>query len=328
MGKLCPTDLLKVNHTPAFILNSYQKTFEDNFIGQTQLDLSKWDTSYYWGPGVTINNEEQYYVDIKDPTTPQPTNPFSFGPNGLIITAAPWQPNINGRHYTSGLINTKNTKTFTEAYVEYRMKPPCNADGSWPAGWLLNHRYYDNSAARMADEGGVNDKFNPEIDWPEFVTGGNNNGTQFAKAAYHYFTGDKNDPNNYSRWTLDANNFIEVAAHPNNAGTLLSQFNVYQDCAGQNQFTLPESTGVDFCQDFHTFGIHRVPNDFIHFYLDGVLVGCINGANNIIAEQRMYVLFNLAVGGNYPFGNPPTQIANVNDYPAQLEIQCVRIFEP
>lgn len=317
------------NDAPRFVLNNYQKTFEDIFKGQTALDSTKWDSDFYWGPGITINNEEQYYVDVLGGVGPQPANPFSFGPNGLIITAAPWEPNINGRHYTSGMINTKSSiNNLTEHYVEACLKPPCNADGSWPAGWLLNTIYYDTADAKNAAEGGINDKFNPEIDHPEFVTGGGNTGTACAKSAYHYHTGDRNDPANYYRWTLDANNFIQVEAHDQSAGAVASQFNVYQDCGGSNQFQLPEICDTDYCQDFHTFGIHRVPNNFIHFYIDGQLFTCINGADNIITDQEMYYILNLAVGGNYPFGNPPSQIADVTTWPAQLEVEYVRIYQP
>lgn len=40
----------------------YQLVFEDNFDG-TELDNSKWNREFLWGPGVIINREEQYYVN-------------------------------------------------------------------------------------------------------------------------------------------------------------------------------------------------------------------------------------------------------------------------
>ena len=319
---LCPSSIK--NDAPLEVTENYQITFEDVFVGQTQLDPNKWDTDYYWGPNLTINSEEQYYVDTLGGFGQQPTDPFSFGPNGLIITAEPWDSGIDGINYTSGVINTKSSFCLSEGYCEWCLKPPCNADGSWPAGWLLNKRYYNNAFDKNQAEGGTGDKFNPEIDWPEFVTGGGNTGTSCAKAAYHYFTGDVNSPTNYSRWTLDGNNFIQVDFSPANTG-LQSQFNVYQDCAGNNDFRIPEVCETDYCQDFHTYGIHRVPGQFIKFYLDGVLKRCVYGD---ITDQEMYILLNLAVGGSYPFGNPPSQLANSADYPAQLEIEYVRVYEP
>ncbi len=40
----------------------YKLVFEDNFDGGS-LDRNKWDTEFLWGPGIIINNEQQYYVN-------------------------------------------------------------------------------------------------------------------------------------------------------------------------------------------------------------------------------------------------------------------------
>ena len=40
----------------------YKLVFEDNFDSGS-LDRNKWDTEFLWGPGIIINNEQQYYVN-------------------------------------------------------------------------------------------------------------------------------------------------------------------------------------------------------------------------------------------------------------------------
>ena len=42
-------------------LSDFELVFSDEFNG-SQLDSSKWNTGYLWGPYLPINNEEQLYV--------------------------------------------------------------------------------------------------------------------------------------------------------------------------------------------------------------------------------------------------------------------------
>lgn len=60
----------------------YQLVFEDNFDGGS-LDRSKWDTEFLWGPGIVINNEQQYYVNNNQ----FGYNPFKVGGGQLSIEA-------------------------------------------------------------------------------------------------------------------------------------------------------------------------------------------------------------------------------------------------
>jgi len=292
---------------------------------KTALDPTKWNSAYLWGPNQTINSEEQYYVDTLGGTGAQPTDPFIFTPDYLSITAAPWPG--GQKDYTSGLLTTYDSFCFTDYYREICMRPPCNADGSWPAAWELNKRYYQNAAIKIQNEPTAsNDKFNPEID-NEFVTGTGNN-TQCMLFAYHYFTGDRSQ--NHSQWDIDEFGFTETIVDPNgNPLTPRTPAGQYIDCDGNLASSLPRyclPDGGDFCDDFHTFGLEKCSNGHIRWYIDGELVRCINGPADIIADQEMYFLMNLAVGGAYPYGNPPTQLADPNDYPASLDVEYVRIY--
>ena len=60
----------------------YTLVFEDNFDSDS-LDRSKWNTEFLWGPGVVINNEQQYYVNEGQFNY----NPFKVADGVLAIQA-------------------------------------------------------------------------------------------------------------------------------------------------------------------------------------------------------------------------------------------------
>lgn len=68
--------------TPENTSGEYRLVFEDNFDG-TELDRGKWETEFLWGPGVIINNEQQYYVNDNQ----FGYNPFKVGNGTLSIEA-------------------------------------------------------------------------------------------------------------------------------------------------------------------------------------------------------------------------------------------------
>lgn len=316
--KNCPAHL---RATPAHVLADYPLIFTDDFNGQ--LDPNKWNSSYVWGPNTVINNEAQYYPDILGGSGWQGYNPFSFTPEGkLLITADNLDPNDlppTGQTMGSGLITTRDSCCFKYGYIEVCIKNPCCPSGMWSAVWLLNCMYYDFAQQKndMENGGTGNDKFNFEIDM-EFVDNFGCDST--VRPAYHYVTGDRTA--NASLWSLDGAGFQQKDYNP--PYTLQSQFNQYTDKDG-NQAGLLEPVGGSSCQEPVIIGVDWCP-DYIDFYQDGVCIGGIHGPQNIIADQEMFLLINLAAGGNYPFGNPPSQQPNPADYPASLEVQWARIY--
>lgn len=156
----------------ADILEGYELVFSDEFNG-SQLDTSKWNTSYLWGTDLFINSEEQYYVDIAN----EPDfgfNPFTFDGNNLTINSIRTPSELSAKAlnqpYLSGVITSYDAFKFTYGYIETRAKVSYGR-GYWPAFWLLNAYYVDDK---------------PEIDIMEFI----GQDQDVVYHTYHYYDSD------------------------------------------------------------------------------------------------------------------------------------------
>ncbi len=78
--------------------------------------------------------------------------------------------------------------------------------------------------------------------------------------------------------------------------------------------------GSDFSQDFHTFGMKWEPGR-ITWYVDGTATNSFSDSN--VAAEEMYLLVNLAVGGNWA-GSPDGSTS----FPARLTIDYIRAYSP
>jgi len=156
------------------ILDGYELVFSDEFNG-SELDASKWNTSYLWGPYLVINSEEQFYVDIlNDPSFG--FNPFTFDGNHMTINSIKTPPELLSRSmnqpYLSGVITSYDAFKFTYGYMETRAKVTFGR-GYWPAFWLLNAYYVDDK---------------PEIDIMEFI----GHDQDVVYHTYHYYDSEGN----------------------------------------------------------------------------------------------------------------------------------------
>ncbi|MBN9391449.1 MAG: glycoside hydrolase family 16 protein [Chloroflexi bacterium] len=79
-------------------------------------------------------------------------------------------------------------------------------------------------------------------------------------------------------------------------------------------------SGPDFSAGFHDFGLNWTPQE-ITWYVDGIVRQREKNKNHIPAEP-MYLILNLAVGGNWP-GNPDARTA----FPSSFEIDYVRVWQ-
>lgn len=268
----------------------YQLMFEDEFNGSS-LDESKWNTSFLWGPYLTINNEEQYYVDsLGSDNATDASTPFVMSDGLLSITARAANdvnsfpipdelPDSNAPiwtdfptfqrdnsyapgNYTSGIITSYDSFNFVHGYAEMRARIPLG-QGLWPAFWLLNGYYVGQQ---------------PEIDIMEVL--GHN-----PHQAFH----------TYHRLAQD--------------GILLSD----------QGMTNNGDPATGYADGFHTYGV-RWQRGQIDWYIDGNVVHTYQG--NDVPYQVMYVIANLAVGGNWP-GSPD----DTTEFPASMDIDYIRVYQ-
>ncbi len=281
---------------PLNLQKDFQLVFSDEF-NAGPLDPEKWTTNFLWGPYLSINNEEQYYVDSLGIDSDKGYSPFTFESEGktnyLSIHARAseasgselppaslpdpsdqiWQQNPEfqqgpypeAKPYTSGLITSYDAFKFVNGYAEIRARVP-EGDGLWPAFWLLN-AYYVGPL--------------PEIDVMEILG-------EDTTTAYHTY--HRSDPN----------------------GLPLS-----------DQYVSSRTTPTGYADGFHIFGVHWQPGK-ITWYVDGVEVGTYEETDltKNDAYQLMYVIANLAVGGN--FNSQPVDPSAI---PASFDIDYIRVYQ-
>ena len=78
-----------------------------------------------------------------------------------------------------------------------------------------------------------------------------------------------------------------------------------------------DNGAVDYADDFHVFGLDWT-STYLRWYVDGVMAWEIK-AN--VPQEKMYVLINLAVGGEYP-GSPDS----TTPFPAEFVLDYVKIW--
>jgi beta-glucanase (GH16 family) len=95
--------------------------------------------------------------------------------------------------------------------------------------------------------------------------------------------------------------------------------NHWTDQDGSPKFYTYEYTGPDFTAGFHTFGIEWTQEEII-WYVDGVER---YRTGEGVPQEPMYVIVNLAVGGDWP-GMPD----ETTPFPGVLLVDYVRIYTP
>jgi hypothetical protein len=78
--------------------------------------------------------------------------------------------------------------------------------------------------------------------------------------------------------------------------------------------------GVDFADDFHTFGMDWKPGQ-VDWYIDGKLARTTFSNAGSVPDKPMYIMLNLAVGGWWP-GAPDSS----TQFPAHMDVDWVRVW--
>lgn len=237
------------------------------------------------------NNELQYY-------TARPEN-VSVGDDGegngcLILTAK--KEVYNGKQCTSGRITTKNKIAFKHGKIEAAIKLPQTANGLWPAFWMMGNDFDQVGWPRCG-----------ETDIMEFGhQNGIKNGTQdrFFNGACHWGTA-WNDHRQYSRdrtnsYSLQDGEFhIYTCIWDQDKISMYVDMDTHPEMGPYYEMTIPETT---------TDQTH--PGYYFH--------------------KENFILFNLAVGGNFPGIwdiNGITALNADNNYQQSMYVNYVKIYQ-
>jgi len=146
-------------------------TFQDDFSTLSLWDPSHktgtWQTNFgnnlkdVWSYSLISNGEQQVYTTEGFEGTGDHNlhlNPFSVSNGVLSITAQQIQPSdvasTFGQSWSSGMINTLNSFQQQYGYFEMRAQFP-NAEGSWPAFWMIPWPYQASTEADIVESIGI-----------------------------------------------------------------------------------------------------------------------------------------------------------------------------
>jgi beta-glucanase (GH16 family) len=256
----------------------------------SELDRKVWNVEVNGNGGG--NNELQYYADRPENIS-MGVHPET-GEHCVILTAK--KEDYNGKFCTSGRINTKEKLAFMHGMIEARINIPFTANGLWPAFWMMGNDYNQTGWPGCG-----------EIDIMEM---GNRDGISRGTQD-RYFSG-------WYHWGQGYNG----GSYPN---------------TGKNKTSRYSIQGT-----FHTFRMYWDENN-IRMYLDKDLYPLVQPYSSlsisdagvpdspgIYFHKPFFILFNLAVGGNF-MGicdiSGVTALNKGNGYAVNYYIDYVRIYQ-
>lgn len=236
------------------------------------------------------NNELQYYTDRAENVR---LGDDGKGNGCLILTAK--KEVYGGRQATSGRITSKNKIAFKHGKIEAAIKLPKTANGLWPAFWMMGNDYDQVGWPRCG-----------ETDIMEFGNAtGIKNGTQDR-----YFNGA-------CHWGQSWEN------HPNYAHAVTYQYSL-QDDEFHIYTLIWDEEKVAMYVD-----LDKYP-DAEPYYI--MTIPATNDTNSpgYYFHKENFILFNLAVGGNFPGIwdiNQITALNESNGYQASMYVNYVKIYQ-
>lgn len=236
------------------------------------------------------NSELQYYRRENISVGNEPVSG-----NGCLIIKAK-KESFSGKTCTSGRLTTQNKMSIKYGKIEARIKLPKTANGLWPAFWTLG-----------ADISSVGWPKCGEIDILEMGnTNGIKNGTQEK-----YFNGA-------CHWGESWNN----GSYPNYAKATTNSYSLQDDF---HLYTLIwDENAIKMYLD-----LDKYPNNTPYYEM------AING-EDVAGNPRRYfhkqnfVIFNLAIGGNFPQIwdiNKITALNANNNYETNMYVDFIRIYQ-
>jgi len=215
------------------------------------------------------------------------------GNNCLILTAK--QENYGGKVCTSGRLNTLGKMRFKYGKIESRIKLPLTGNGLWPAFWMMGDNY---------PQAGVGWPKCGEIDIMEM----GNSGAFSRGTQDRYYSG-------YFHWWTTSPSYT-----------------------GQADYGQALTSSYSLQDDFHLWTVVWDPNS-IKMYLDldkypneNPYVSMNTGSIDIF-NKPFFVIFNLAIGGNFTgiTGNANidkvTAFGKADDGEPKMYIDYVKVYQ-
>ena len=273
--------------TPQALQSEYQLMFYDEFNGNS-LDFSKWNTSFLWGPYYPINSEQQIYIDKAGRHSDLSLDPFEVSNGTLKIKAeqlqagdVPVQPEINDPEW-----QLYESHQFNGEYGQVEGWTPEYSSGlitSYDQFKFVNG--YVEASIKVPEGSGA---------WPAFWL-----------------------LNGYYVGNIPEIDIMELrGSDPSTVHHSYHYFN--SDGEIQSSAETTSLTAGKYSDDFHTYAV-QWDQGKITWYVDGSIVRVLQGPET--STQLMYILLNLAVGGNFVESVLPGTI------PATMEIDYVRAYQ-
>lgn len=211
----------------------------------------------------------------------------------LVITAR--RESYNGKYFTSGRLNTRDRYEFTYGKVEASIMLPSTANGLWPAFWLLGANYDTDGWPRCG-----------EIDILEMGhADGIRNGTQDR-----YFNGA-------AHW-----GYYKNGAYPNYARSTTNSYSL-QD-GNYHLYTLIwDESSLKMYLD-----LDKYP-DASPYYEMAITDTSDDWGTGHYFHHDFFIIFNLAVGGNFPGIHNASQITALPEDgdEARMYVNYVKVYQ-
>lgn len=254
------------------------------------LDPLLWNIEVNGGGGG--NNELQYYLeDNVSIESDSLTNRRC-----LVLTAR--KQKWGAKFATSGRVNTLGKVAYTHGKVEALIRMPKTYKGLWPAFWMMGNDY-------------------KTVGWPrcgeiDILEAGNSAGMGSVDKSEKYFNGA-------CHW-----GFYKDGAYPNYAHAVVNSYSVQDDF---HLFTLIWDENAINC--YVDYDVNPAQKPYYTLNIKD------NGSDDDWATYKyfhkdFFIIFNLAVGGNFPGIKDIEKITALNEengYEAKMYIDYVRVYQ-
>ncbi|MDY5388002.1 MAG: family 16 glycosylhydrolase [Muribaculaceae bacterium] len=237
------------------------------------------------------NNELQYYTDR---ATNVHVGDDGKGNGCLILTAH--RESYGGKSFTSGRVNSKNLVAFKHGKIEAAIRMPKTANGLWPAFWMMGNDYDAVGWPKCGETDIV------EMGHQNAFAAGNQE--KYFNGAMHWGQGWPNA--SYARDTTKSYSLQD------------GEFHIFTAIWDENSMSM-------------YIDLDQMPVQTPYFKMD---IPCTEPDNewspgNYFHKEN-FILFNLAVGGNFPGIYNADEITALNDangQEASMYVNYVKIYQ-